>query len=82
MNLGQTHVSIGIITVFVAIFMLFYIFDNIDKITKNCQADETIKVCQECCKLGRFGMSILVIVLIVGGLTLVACSTAYILLTS
>jgi hypothetical protein len=82
MELGQSHIAIGLVTVFIAVFMLFYIFDGIDKIVKNCQAGAEIKICEECCRLGGFGVSVLVILLIVGGLTLIVCATVYILLTA
>jgi len=82
MELGQSHIAIGLVTVFIAVFMLFYVFDGIDKIVKNCQAGAESKICEECCRLGRFGVSVFVILLIVGGLTLIVCATAYILLTA
>jgi hypothetical protein len=82
MQLGQSHITVGLVTIFIAVFMLFYVFDSIDKIVKNCQSTAEMKICLECCRLGSFGVSVLVVLLIVGGLTLVVCVTAYILLTA
>jgi hypothetical protein len=78
---GQIHIAFGLITVFIAVFMLFFIFDRIDKIVKNCQSSEEPKICEECCKSSS-SFPVLVIVLIVGAFTMIACVTAYILLTA
>jgi hypothetical protein len=81
MRLGASHLSIGLVTVFIAIFFLFYIFDNIDKISKKCNAGSTEQICDEIGP-GKFGVLVLIVLLIVGGLSVIVCSTAYILLTS
>lgn len=76
-----SHLTFGLVTVFIAIFMLFYVFDSIDKISKKCEAGSEDKICEQVGP-GKFGVLILVILLIVGGLTLVVCVTGYILLSA
>jgi hypothetical protein len=81
MDLGQSHIIIGLITIFIAFFVLFYIFDSIDKIVKKCQVGSESEICKE---IGpnKFGLLVFVILLILGGLTLIICATTYILLTA
>ena len=81
MKLGSSQLSIGLVTVFVAVFLLFFVFDSIDKINKRCSAGSTEEICKEI-STDKFGVLILVVLLIVGGLSVIVCATVYILLTS
>ncbi|MEM5773215.1 MAG: hypothetical protein QXL86_03275 [Candidatus Aenigmatarchaeota archaeon] len=79
MSVGK-KIAYGLLTVFVATFMLFYIFDNINKLAEKCKT-ETPKsfVCEQ---FSGFTLSMLVILLIIGGFIFMILTTAYILLSS
>lgn len=72
-------IILGLITVFIATFMLFYIFDSIDKIAKKCEIETPIP--DICDKLSSFTLTMLVVLLIIGGFIITIFSTAYILLS-
>lgn len=76
-----SHITMSLVVVFIAVFMLFYVFDSIDKIVKSCEAGSEAKICKEVGP-GKFGVLVLLVLLIVGGLTLIVCVTAYILMTA
>ncbi len=70
-------ISISLMTVFIAIFGLFYIVDNIGRITNACETNKNLNICT----LGSLPVLILVALLIIGGLIMIINITAYILLT-
>lgn len=74
--LNQVRI-IALIIVFVAIFTLFYIFDNLQKISNRCQTEKS----DLCDQLGGVSIPVLVILLMVGGLSLIVCVVSYITLT-
>ena len=74
-----SHIAFGLITVFIAVFMLFYIFDSLSKLSEQCKTEEKPAICEH---LSSFSMSMLVILLIIGGFVVTVCATAYILLSS
>ncbi|MEM5829469.1 MAG: hypothetical protein QW040_01830 [Candidatus Aenigmatarchaeota archaeon] len=74
------RVVIGLITVFIATFMLFYIFDNMNKLAERCKAEvQKSFVCQQ---FSGFTLSMLVILLIIGGFIFIILTVSYILLSS
>jgi D-alanyl-lipoteichoic acid acyltransferase DltB (MBOAT superfamily) len=74
----QAQVRIlAFVIVFVAVFTLFFIFDHLQKLADKCRVEKT-EVCE---KLSGFSVYILIILLMVGGLSLIVCSVAYVLLT-
>jgi hypothetical protein len=70
-------ISIGLTTVFVAIFVLFYIFDNISMIMELCEKNKNLNICT----MGSLPLILLVLLLIVGGLIMIVNITAYILIS-
>lgn len=69
--------AIGFIVVFVAVFVLFYIFHSISKIRGQCDTNKNLKIC----KLSSLPMVILMLLLIAGGLIVVINITAYIMIS-
>jgi len=75
---GISKIWIGLITIFVSIFALFFLFDNIQKLADRCKAGEILVVCKQ---LNSFTLSMVVILLIIGGFVITITATAYILLS-
>jgi len=75
---GTSQIAFGLITVFIATFMLFFIFDNIEKLSRQCKTESPPAICG---KLSSFTMTMLVILLIIGGFIITICGTAYIMLS-
>ena len=73
-------VALGLVAVFIAVFMLFYIFDNLNKLAEKCKTEEPKSFI--CNQLSGFTLSMLVILLIIGGFLFVILTTAYLLLSS
>ena len=79
MTKGSTAILIGMVTVFVAVFMLFYVFDSLNKSYSQCQ---TGTESDSCGGLNSFSFSIIVILLIIGGFVVIIAATAYVLISS
>jgi len=77
MPLNLRIVSISLVVVFIAVFVLFYIFDNIIKVMDKCEKDKSLKIC----KSGSLPMVILMLLLIAGGLIIVVNIMAYIMIS-
>ena len=75
--LDRKLVGICLVVVFIATFVLFYIFDNLAKIWDLCEKNKSFKICT----LGSLPVIILMILLIAGGLIMVINITAYIMIT-
>lgn len=75
---GISKVWMGMTTILIAVFSLFFLFDNIQKLADRCKAGENLAVCKQ---LNSFTLSMLVILLIVGGFVITITATAYILLS-
>jgi hypothetical protein len=70
-------IIISLTVVFIATFVLFYIFDNIAKVWKLCEKDKSFKICT----IGSLPVIILMALLIAGGLIMVINITAYIMIS-
>ncbi len=77
MPLNFKLVSICLIVVLIAVFVLFYIFDNLGKMMVQCEKDKSLNIC----KSGTLPIVILMMLLIAGGLIVVVNITAYIMLS-
>jgi len=77
MPLNLKIISVSLVVVFIAVFVLFYIFDNIIKVMDKCDKDKSLKIC----KTGSLPMVILMLLLIAGGLIIVVNITAYIMIS-
>jgi len=77
MSLNLKIVSVSLVVVFIAVFVLFYIFDNIIKFMGKCEKDKSLKIC----KSGSLPIVVLMLLLIAGGLIIVVNITAYIMIS-
>jgi uncharacterized BrkB/YihY/UPF0761 family membrane protein len=75
--MNRRLIGICLIVVFIATFVLFYIFDNLAKIWDVCEKNKSFKICT----LGSLPVVILMVLLIAGGLIMVINITAYIMIT-
>ena len=77
---GIIPLIIGMAAVFIAVFTLFFIFDQIQKFADSCAKQAVpVGICKE---FTGFTESILIIILIIAGFVIVISATAYILLSS
>jgi hypothetical protein len=77
MTLNIKIVSVSLVVVFISVFALFYIFDNIIKVMDKCEKDKSLKIC----KSGSLPMVIMMLLLIAGGLIVIVNITAYIMIS-
>lgn len=77
---GISKILIGIAAILVCVFTLFYVFDNIQKLADQCQKDPTFNPI--CGQMNAFTLSMLMVLLVIGGFVLVISATVYILLIS
>jgi hypothetical protein len=77
---GMTKIAFGLLTVFMATFMLFYIFDNLNKLAERCKTEEPKSFI--CNQLTGFTLSMLIVLLVIGGFLFVILLTSYLLLSS
>ena len=70
-------IGISLITVFIAIFGIFYIVENIARVTVTCETNKSFNFCT----VSSLPVVILVALLMIGGLIMIVNITAYILLT-
>jgi hypothetical protein len=74
-SLNTRVIVLGLVVVFIAVFVLVYIFDNLYRIKNICEKGVNI------CKINTFHIIILMLLLIAAGLIIVISTTAYILLS-
>ncbi len=77
MTKNLTVIGLSLFVVFIAMFALFYIFDNISMIMEICETNKSLKVCT----VGSLPIAILVLLLIAGGLIMVINIAAYIMIS-
>lgn len=70
-------IGIGLMTVFIAVFGLFYIVDKISNLMKICETNKNLNICT----LGSLPVIVLVALLSIGGLIMIINIIAYILLS-
>ena len=70
-------IIISLAVVFIAIYVLFYIFDHISIIMNLCETDKSFKICT----MGSLPIIVLVLLLIAGGLIMIVNITAYIMIS-
>jgi len=78
MELGQTHVFMGLVTIVVAIAALFFIFYQLEQLADSCK----VKVEPICSQLSGFTMSMLIVLLMVGGFVITITATVFILMSA
>lgn len=77
MALNWKVIGISLTTIFIAVFAIFYIVDNIATIMKTCEMNKDLNICA----LGSLPVITLVALLMIGGLIMIINITAYILLS-
>jgi len=75
---GISPVAVGLAAIFIAIFMLFYIFDSLQKFSERCQAGDVLPLCNQ---LSSMTFSMLIILLVISGFVITICITVYILVS-
>ena len=75
-----SKIALGLLTIFVATFMLFYIFDNISKLAERCKTEEPKSII--CEHLSGFTLTMFVLLLVIGGFLFIILTASYILLSS
>lgn len=70
----------GLGTIFVAAFALFFIFHNIEQLAIECKAGK--QPVTFCDKLNGLSVSTLVVLLIIGGFVMALTGTAYVMLST
>jgi hypothetical protein len=78
MKLGQTHIILGLVTIFVSIAALFFVFYNLEILAERCKTEES----PLCKQLSGFTMSMIVILLMVGGFVITISATVFIMLSA
>lgn len=76
---GISPVALGLAAIFIAIFMLFYVFDSLEKFSERCQAGESLPLCSQ---LSSMTFSMLIILLMISGFLITICITVYILVSA
>jgi hypothetical protein len=74
------YVYIGLATVFIATFSLLFIFHSLEQFSLQCEANQSSSPL--CSQLGGFSLSMLIVLLIIGGFVITITATAYILLSA
>jgi hypothetical protein len=77
--LGQSRIALSLLTVFIATFTLFYIFDSLEKLANECSKGEHLPVCES---LTGFTFPMIVLLLIIGGFVIIISAVFYILLSA
>lgn len=75
--LGQVKVILAMLAVFIAAFTLFWIFDQLQKLADSCRTNPR-PICEQ---MNGLSLPIMIILLIIGGFSLVICVIVYILLS-
>lgn len=76
---GLSALAIGMAAVFIAVFTLFFIFDQITKFGNECVATSNADTL--CKQFTGFTQSILIVILIIAAFMIIISATAYILLS-
>lgn len=71
------YVYMGLATVFLAVFTLLFIFDNIEAMSAKCRANPDFS--PVCGQMTGFTLTMMVVLLIIGGLVITVSATAYIM---
>jgi hypothetical protein len=75
----QSHFLIGVIVILFAIFALFYVFNAVNELADRCEAGEELKICEQ---MSGFTLSMLIVLLVIGGFVLVISTVVYIMLSA
>ncbi len=74
------YVYVGLATVFISAFVLLFLFHNLEQLSVQCKADPSFS--ELCGQLSGFSLSMLIVLLIIGGFVITITATAYILISA
>jgi len=77
---GRSYLFIGLLTIFIATFSIFFIFLNIEKMVQTCKTNPGYS--SACKQLNNVSISLITLLLIVGGFVLIISLTSYIILSA
>jgi len=77
MALNLKIITVALIVVAIAVFVLFYVIHGIVQFMGQCEKDKSLNIC----KSGTLPIVILMMLLIVGGLIVIVNITAYIMMS-
>lgn len=77
-KIGISHLTIGLVAIFLASITLFYIFGNLGKLADNCKM-QTTDVCKQ---LSGPSLTMLSILLIIAGFVMIISTVVYILVSA
>jgi hypothetical protein len=78
MAAGQSHLALGILVIIVSIVALFYVFYSLQSLADRCKTED-MPICKQ---LSGFTMSMLIVLLMVGGFAITISATAFIMLSA
>lgn len=79
-SMAGWYIYVGLATVFVAVFALFFIFHTLEQLAAQCKEDPSSSPL--CGQLNMFSMSMLIVLLIIGGFVVTITATAYIMISA
>ena len=77
-NRGQSNLALGLVTIVVAITALLFVFFKIGELSDSCKV-EPKPICQQ---LSGFTMSMIIVLLIIGGFVITIAATVFIMLSA
>lgn len=74
------YVYVGLATIFIAAFALFFIFHSLEQLSLKCETEPSSSPL--CSQMSGFSLSMLIVLLIIGGFVITITATAYIMLAA
>lgn len=78
--MANWYIYIGLATVFIAAFAILFVFHSLEQISVQCEIDQSYSPL--CAQLTGFSLSMLVVLLIIGGFVITITATAYIIMSA
>ena len=76
--IGSMHVYVGLATIFVSVFTLFFIFNSLGDLAASCKV-ENKPVCNQ---FTGFTQSMIIVLLVISGFVIMATATMYIMFSA
>ena len=78
MAFGQTHIMLGLVTIFLAVAAMFYVFYHLEQLAVRCKNEDSA-VCKQ---MSGFTMGMIIVLLMVGGFVITISATVFIMLSA
>ena len=78
--MNKLYIYLGLLTVFISAFSLFFIFNGISKMLKACEIDS--EAYSTCGQLNRFSLTAIIALLVISGFIIVISVTSSIMISS